>query len=190
MKVSDNHDACKVRGLFADMEAARRAIDALQNDGIEASNISLSGEGADAAARMANSQRNSNASDAPILGRVIWRCVFWSIVGGVLGAGVGFALGSTGLGTFPGMSNSLPLQVASWAMFLHVGGALWGAYAGISNGSAWELTFQPVESGRVFVNVAASNERDGHRAERVLRSKAALSVQRAGPATPAAAGAR
>jgi hypothetical protein len=74
------------------------------------------------------------------------------------------------------MSNSLPLQVASWAMFLHVGGALWGAYVGISNGRAWELTFQPVESGRVFVNVAASNEHGGHRAERVLRSKAALSV--------------
>lgn len=55
MKVSHNHDACKVRGLFADMEAARRAIDALQNDGAEASSISLSGEGADAAERMANS---------------------------------------------------------------------------------------------------------------------------------------
>lgn len=55
MNVSDNHDACKVRGLFADMEAARRAIDALQNDGAEASSISLSGEGADAAERMANS---------------------------------------------------------------------------------------------------------------------------------------
>jgi hypothetical protein len=121
---------------------------------------------------------------------VIWRCAFWSMLGGVLGAGVGFALGSSGLGTFPGMSNSLPLQVASWAMFLHVGGALWGAYVGISNGRAWELTFQPVESGRVFVNVAASNEHDGHRAKRVLRSKAALSVSRAGPATPAAAAAR
>ena len=78
------------------------------------------------------------------------------------------------------MSNSVPIQVASWAMFLHVGGALWGAYAGISNGSAWELTFQPIDRGRVFVNVGAANERESQRAERVLRSRAALSVRRAG----------
>ncbi len=162
------------------MEGARRAIDALQNDGVEAGSISLSGEGADAAKRMANSQRNTNASDAPILGRVIWRCVLWSAVGAVLGAGVGLAFGLSGV-SLPGTSNSVALQVASWAMFLHIGGALWGAYAGISSGSAWELTFQPTgDDGRVFVNVAATNERDSVRAERVLRSKAALSITRGG----------
>ncbi len=181
VKVSNSYSVWNVSALYLDMEGARRAIDALQNDGVEAANITLSGEGADAAKRIANSSRNTNASDAPILGRVIWRCVFWSIVGAVLGVGVGFAFGLSGL-TFPGTSNSMALQVASWAMFLHVGGALWGAYAGISSGSAWELTFQPVGSdrGRVFVNVAATNERESSRAERVLRSKAAIAITRAG----------
>lgn len=129
--------------LYGDMDGARRGIEALQNDGVEAGTISLSGEGADAAKRIASSQRNTNASDAPIIARVVWRCVLWSIVGAVAGIGVGLALGTSGL-TLPGMSNNLAIQVASWAMFLHVGGALWGAYAGISSGSAWALTFQPV----------------------------------------------
>ena len=189
VKVSDSYNPWKVSALFAGMEGARRAIEALQNDGIEANTISLSGEGADAAKRLASSQRNTNASDAPILARVIWRCVWWSIVGAVLGVGVGFAFGSSGL-TFPGTSNSMALQVASWAMFLHVAGALWGAYAGISSGQAWELTFQPVgaDSGRVFVNVAAANEHESRRAERVLRSKSPLAIQRAGATVSRAEG--
>jgi hypothetical protein len=185
VKVSGTYNAWNVSALYPDMERARRAIEALQNDGIEVGRITLSGEGADAAKRIANTRLNSNASDAPILGRVIWRCVWWSIVGAVIGFGVGLAFGLSGV-TFLGMSNSLVLQVASWTMFLHIAGALWGAYAGISNGSAWELTFQPVGVGRVFVNVAASNERDSHRAERVLRSKTAISVRRAGHEAPAA----
>jgi hypothetical protein len=181
VKVSGSYSAWKVSALFAGMEGARRAIDALQNDGVEASVIMLSGEGADAAKRMAGSQRNTNATDAPIIGRVVLRCVLWSIVGGLLGVGVGFAFATSGL-TLPGTSNNLALQVASWAMFMHVGGALWGAYAGISSGGAWELTFQPVgvESGRVFVNVAATNEHESRRAERILRSKSALTITRGG----------
>ena len=180
VKVRGSYNAWHVSALFANMEGARRAIDALQNDGVEAGTISLSGEGADAARHMANSQRNTNASDAPILGRVIWRCVLWSIVGAVLGAGVGLAFGLSGV-LLPGTSNGVAIQVASWAMFLHVGGALWGAYAGISSGSAWELTFQPAgDNGRVFVNVSATDERESMRAERVLRSKSALNVSRAG----------
>jgi hypothetical protein len=126
VKVSGSYSAWKVSALFAGMEGARRAIDALQNDGVEASVIMLSGEGADAAKRMAGSQRNTNATDAPIIGRVVLRCVLWSIVGGLLGVGVGFAFATSGL-TLPGTSNNLALQVASWAMFMHVGGALWGA---------------------------------------------------------------
>ena len=180
VKVSGSYNAWNVSALFANMEGARRGIDALQNDGVEASTISLSGEGADAAKHMADSQRNTNASDAPILSRVVWRCVLWSFVGAVLGVVVGLALGLSGM-TLPGTSNNVALQVVSWAMFLHIGGALWGAYAGISSGTAWELTFQPVgDSGRVFVNVAATNERESARAERVLRSKAALNISRAG----------
>jgi hypothetical protein len=180
VKVSGSYSPWNVSALYPNMEGARRAIDALQNDGVEANSISLSGEGADAAKRMADSQRNTSASDAPILGRVIWRCVLWSIVGAVLGVAIGLAFGLSGL-LLPGTSNNVALQVASWAMFLHVGGALWGAYAGISSGSAWELTFQPAgDNGRVFVNVAATNERESARAERVLRSKSALSVSRAG----------
>lgn len=166
------------------MVVARRAIEALQNDGVEANIITLSGEGADAAKRRADSQRNHNASDAPIIGRVIWRCVLWSIVGGGLGVVVGLVLGGSGL-TLPGSSNNLALQVASWAMFFHVGGALWGAYAGISSGSAWELTFQPVSGGgRVFVDVAAENEQESQRAERILRGKSALTVTRGGQVAP------
>ena len=46
VKVSASYNAWNVSALFDNMEGARRAIDACQNDGVEAGTISLSGEGA------------------------------------------------------------------------------------------------------------------------------------------------
>jgi hypothetical protein len=159
------------------MDGARRAIEALQFGGVEASRIYLMGEGAEEAARVAGSRLDTSASDRPILSRIVWRTVWWSIVGAVLGVGIGLFIGLTGVGLLPGTSNSVALQVASWGMFLHIAGALCGAYAGVSMGSAWELTFQPIR-GRVTVAVRERDAKAVERAERILRGKSPLSVAR------------
>jgi len=168
-----------VRGTVPGMAQARRAIDALQFAGIEANDIALAGEGAAAAARLADTSRNSGRSDAPIIWRVAWRGFWWSVWGAVLGVAAGFVFGLSGM-TLPGTSNSMALQIVSWAMFLHVGGAIVGVYAGVTSGSAWELTFQPVE-GPVVIAVRSGDVSQIARAERVLREKDATDVRR-GPA--------
>lgn len=176
MRVSGGHRAAHgVRGTFTDMAGARRGIDALQFGGIEANDITLSGEGAAQAEQLA-SRTHTGASDAPIIWRVVWRGFWWSIAGGVLGAAIGAILGLSGL-SLPGTSNSMVLQIVSWAMFMHVGGAILGVYAGVTTGSAWELTFQPVE-GAVTVAVRSADIGTIAKAERIMREKQATSVQR------------
>lgn len=164
-----------VRGTFTDMAGARRAIDALQFGGIEANDIALSGEGVAQAEQLA-SRGNTGASDSPIIWRVVWRGFWWSIAGGVLGVAIGAVFGMSGL-TLPGTSNSMALQIVSWAMFLHVGGAIVGIYAGVTTGSAWELTFQPV-AGAVTVAVRSGDTGRIAKAKRILHEKQATGIQR------------
>lgn len=178
----DASSSHRVLGTVSNMAQARRAIDALQFAGIEANDIAISGEGAVEAARLADASKNSGRSDAPIIWRVAWRGFWWSIWGGILGVAAGVAFGLSGL-TLPGTSNSMALQIVSWGMFLHVGGAIVGVYAGITSGSAWELTFQPVE-GPVVIGVRSGDLRRIARAERVLREKGATDVRHNSPPGP------
>src|SRR6185295_1095814 len=158
------------------MQQARRAIDALQNAGFEASSIALAGEAGAAAARMADASANTSHGDSRMIWRVVWRGFWWSIAGAIAGAAVGFGLAKSGL-PFPASSDNVALQVASWTMFLHVGGAIVGVYLGISSGAAWELTFQPV-AGPVAIAVRSLDARGLARAERILRDRGATDVRR------------
>src|SRR6476619_6347714 len=117
MQSGDHHATPFVRATFADMAATRAAIDALQFASIESGAISISGPGAAEAERLAASR--TGRSDAPIIWRVVWRGFWCSVAGAVIGAAAGVVFATSGL-TLPGTSNSLVLQVVSWAMFLHV----------------------------------------------------------------------
>lgn len=156
---------------YADMASARRAIDALQYDGVEATHIALSGPAVDEA-RRADSRPNSLERDEPIVWHILVRSVCWSIVGGVAGALVGAV--ATAIGVDLGVGGR-PIQIAGWAMFGHVAGGLWGAYAALTAGDAWELTFQP-SRGAVIVSVRAGNRREIDRYSRILRDKHALRI--------------
>lgn len=157
---------------YADMEAARRAIDALQFNGVEAGRIALLGAAAEAA-RRADAKANMAERDTPLIWRILWRGLLWSIVGGVVGVALGLIFTVSGVEVFGG--DNLALQVASWAMFAHIAGALWGAYAAISSGGAWEATFMAADvHGPVILGVRASSDGDVQRVERILREKQAL----------------
>ena len=158
---------------FADMRQARQAIDALEYKGHDGARIRLEGQGADRA-RDADARRNSSDRDAPMLLRVLWRGFIWSVYGAVAGVAAGFAFAFTGLG--PDGTTGTAIQVAGWGMFLHILGALYGAYTALSNGPAWELTFQPGAEGRVFVIASCASERDVDRAVKTLREQQPLSI--------------
>lgn len=167
-------------GTYDDMPSARRAVDALQYAGIEAGHISLAGEGAEEAVRLLNASSNTSANDRPILSRVFWRGFWWSVVGALAGAALGLLFNSWTLGFVEG-AGSPAIQIATWAMFGHVAGALWGCYAAITSGEAWGLTFQPVVGGALRISVRSADPRDLARAERVFREKQAVAVSRSGP---------
>ena len=163
-----------VLGEYTDMAGARRAIDALQFNGVEAGNIALLGAAAKAV-READARTNMADRDTPLIWRIVWRGFLWSIVGGVLGVALGVVLTLSGVEVFGG--DNAALQIASWAMFAHVAGALWGAYAAISSGGAWEATFLAADvEGRVIVGVRAAPGADLERIARIMREKDAVRV--------------
>jgi len=171
MKVESAARPGRVVAEYACMEQARAAIEALQFAGIEASDIALAGTGADEARRLADAGGVSRG-ERRMLGRVLWLGFWWSAVGAVAGIALGALFGATGW-LFPG--TSMALQVACWGMFLHIAGALWGAYAGLSMGGAWELSYQQV-SGPVTLAVTARTASGRARVERIARDKQAVRV--------------
>jgi hypothetical protein len=56
-------------------------------------------------------------------------------------------------------------------------GGMWGAYAALSIGDAWEMTFQDVEGMPVVVAVHVESAETADRVERMLRASA-QAVQR------------
>lgn len=159
------------------MAAARSAIEALQNAGVEASRIALTGASADAA-RVQAAQRTSS-TDLPIFWRALWKGFWWGAWGALAGALIGVFVWWADVPA-PGFGESLALQVASWAMYVHVAAAICGLYAGIGGiGDAWELSFHETR-GAVEIGVRASASNDSDRLARILRERGASSVTGAG----------
>jgi hypothetical protein len=155
------------------MSHARRAIEALQNAGIDATRMDLVGE-AGARARAAASER-ATSTDLSILWRALWKGFWWGAWGAVVGALFGVFVWWADIPA-PGFGESLPLQIASWAMYVHVAAAICGLYAGIGGmGTAWELSFQD-EPGPVELGVRAAPGKDATRVARILRERQATSV--------------
>ena len=143
----------------------------------DGSRIRLLGAAADAA-RAADARTNSAARDRPLVWRIFWRGVLWSLVGTPVGALLGLTLGLAGLEVI-----NLWFTVLLWALFGHLLGGMWGAYAALSTGDAWEMTFQDVEG--MPIVVAVRIEGDAARVERVLRANTPTAVGTA-PRTRAA----
>lgn len=167
----------EIAATYGTMAAARKAIDDLQYGGVDGSRIRLLGAAADAA-RAADARTNSAARDRPLVWRIFWRGVLWSLVGTPVGALLGLTLGLAGLEVI-----NLWFTVLLWALFGHLLGGMWGAYAALSTGDAWEMTFQDVEG--MPIVVAVRIEGDAARVERVLRANTPTAVGTA-PRTRAA----
>ncbi len=159
-----------VTATYGDMGAARRAIDALQYGGIDPAQIRLLGAALDAA-RAADARTDTSARDMPMIWRVFWRGVWWSIIGAPVGAIGGLALGLAGF-----VAINIWVTIGVWALFGHLMGGMWGAYAALSIGSAWEMTFQDVEGTPVVVAVRAEGSEQAARVEHLLRGSGPTGV--------------
>jgi hypothetical protein len=153
-----------------DMAHARAVIDALQYAGVEASLISMHGEGVDAA-RRADARANSSHTDIPLVWRVFWRGALWSVIATPLGGLLGLALGLAGF-----VAINLVVTALLWALVAHLVGGMVGAYMALGMGDAWALTFHRTDGGAVTVTVACPDAAAAARAERIIRAKDPLAI--------------
>jgi hypothetical protein len=144
------------------MAAARAAIASLQAAGVDAARISV---GAGSAMEDAPRMRSSETS---LLWRVLLLGAFWSIIGGIAGAVLGFVLGVNDIGV-PGTPDNVGIQIASWAMFLHVAGALVGCYLAIDTGDHYASTALHHDADIVRVRVRAQHRAEYERATEIMR---------------------
>jgi hypothetical protein len=164
-----------VIGHFHDMASARRAIDALQNRGIDPIDIELVGEGAERAAQRAEAEVTA-PQDAGVARRIVLRAIPAALLGAAIGVVIGAVVAATVGGSSTGSYIGAQILTFSTGGFLL--GALVAAYSGISQGEAWNLTFEPDQGKDVGVAIRNDDPAVVDRAIRVLHHKDAEVVER------------
>ena len=166
-----------VLAAFVDMDAARKAIDALEGAGIESGKISLLGRAAEEAAG------ETDTTDRDIEGTAFVgkRAAVGGAVGSATGGLAGFLAGAAAFG-IPGVGPVIGAGI--WASTIAgaiAGGAVGGVVGGISSidvTPAWELTLESVKAGRAVVGVHSDAEDDVRRGEEALRSSDPVTIDR------------
>lgn len=162
-----------VVATYPDMNAARKAFDALEAAGVDGDDMSLLGRHADEAA----AETETRERDAHLVGDVSEKAAKGGAIGSVAGAiagGVAFMIPGVGPG----------IGVGIWAATL--GGAIaGGAVGGVAGGVGamdqsedWELTYDDVAEGRVLVATHAEDEAEAERQEILLREHGPAKVER------------
>ena len=137
----------RIVGAFADAHTATKAVDALRAAGVAADAITLAGGVAAQSQPLEHEER--------FIGRLVLIVVAWSLVGTGLGAVIGVVLNALDIG--PGGTGGLVIQIASWAIFVHLIGGLWAGYALLTKGESREPV-RHLEGGRAVVSVWASRD--------------------------------
>ena len=162
-----------VVATYPDMEAARKAFDALEKAGIDGDDMSLLGPHADEVAE----ETDTRDRDAHLVGDVSHHVVKGGAIGGVAGAVAGAVAF-----VIPGVGPAMGVGI--WAATLGgavAGGAVGGVAGGVSAvdySEDWELTYDDVAEGKVLVATHADNPADADKQEKVLREASPLKVER------------
>jgi len=171
----DSFDTYNVIAAFPDMDAARHAIGALEEQGIDAGTISLLGRAAQEAQHEAEEPYRDETFAKKAVRVGVGGAVAGTAIGGVLGLAIGmFAFGVPGLEAV----NAGGL----WASALGGGaagggvGVIAAANAKIKQSEAWELAFQSVDTGYVLVGVHSGTEDEVRTAATILRQQNPLSM--------------
>jgi hypothetical protein len=162
-----------VTARYLGMEAARRAVERLEEHGVAASSIRLLG----AAAEQADRATATGARDDRLMAFAVRSVVTGMLLGGVAGA---VLAGGAGLWWF-GLAG---LGLAGAALAGAVGGAymgfMLGGVAKVKQSEAWELTYQdaPEDFSEVGVGVRTADAAEADRAERALRQTDPVTIER------------
>jgi hypothetical protein len=115
-------------------------------------------------------------ADRSMIRRIFWAGLIWGGIGAVLGGAIGYALATVG---FP--TDNMAIQVASWAMFVHIAATLWAAYAVIYNGAERDRTTpsRPRPNAGSMVIVRSPDPTLLDHAERILTQTTPTSLRRA-----------
>lgn len=159
-----------VRAHFADMEAARRGIAAVERAGVPASDIRLEGRSAAQASR----QGNTSGSDETFI-REAEKAVFG---GAAIGAGAGVLLGlSAGLVFLDATWGAAAVAAAAGAAGGGGLGFVANAIARLQQTDAVELTYHDVDNSDVYVAVHTNDRDDVEKAARRLRRAGSAPVE-------------
>jgi hypothetical protein len=166
VKVSDSHHQLVVIGTFAGSTSARFALQQLRESGPAATSVSISRQSPTAGA----------PPDMPAFTRIFWSGLWWSIIGAVLGGALGLVVGLLGLGV-PGTPDNVGIQIAAWAMFAHVLGALLGCYLALDTGDRFAQKAEHHDVATTVLRVTTRDPEAVLRAERIMRDSGALTVE-------------
>ena len=151
-----------VRATYADMDAARRGLEALENSGIDAADISLSGP----AAKQADTAGSTVGKDAAFMEKGFRASVGGAIVGTVVGAVLGLVIGTIMFGS-PGSVGALTMALGFGVAGGGVGMAV-NSLRTMRQGEAWEVTLEDHEGGAHVVGARLDSEKAVQRAREAL----------------------
>jgi hypothetical protein len=161
--------------VFASMDQARSAIDALERGGVEAATISLLGPGAEEARGTTDTRRRDERSFLRLGRRTIAGVVAGAVTGAVIGFVIGlFAFGLPGAG--PVVKASVWYTALGGAAVGAIVAGIVGAYSSVDMTPAFELTLEPVRADHVLVGVHASDREAAERGASLLRSVHPIAV--------------
>jgi hypothetical protein len=166
--MSDRPGATVITASFAEPAQAEAAAAALIAAGVSPSSIEI--------------QHGVLVEARGREGRFIWRVlviiVLWSIVGGVLGAAVGWLLAAT-IG--PEGTAGLIVQLVCWIIVGHLIGGMLAGYFVLADRSQEEM---PPDRPVSMLTIRGLEPGDSKRLRRLIRSHRPLQLLVAGPASP------
>jgi hypothetical protein len=154
---------------YADAPSARRAMAMLAGNGVPAEAVSFAGSvvaAPDTATELVRKDRS-------VIMRIFWAGLWWGVAGAFVGAGIGYGFAML---EFP--TENVAIQVASWAMFVHIAATLWAAYAVIDDGTPQGPPARASSGAAPMVIVRTADAFMLERAERALRESGAFRVRR------------
>lgn len=117
------------------------------------------------------------------MSRVFWSGFWWSVAGAIVGVLIGVVVGAFGLG-IPGASSAIWIQIASWAMFAHVAGAIVGSYLALDTGDRFSTKDAHHDRPGTVVRLRVAPDADTRSLERVLLDAGARATEHDGAAPP------
>ncbi|HEX6311955.1 MAG TPA: hypothetical protein VF152_10035 [Acidimicrobiia bacterium] len=166
-----------VAASFPDMEAARGAIEALENVGVDGDDIDLLGQRAEAARVPSSPSR----ADRRVAGHMARRIALGAVVGAGAGALVGVVLGLivlavTSVGGGAGLVFAFGLIGVGMGVVVMV---FLSFERSVGFSDAWPLTFEDAPEGSVWVAIYTRDPKTRDRADDALVRLRPLEVRRA-----------